>query len=97
MAEFVALFYTPWFFKSSMAADSPLNDLDIIDDVRKLRDVSFDEPRVIIAAEKCLESIYRHSKYLYSHLVVMAPSSDKGDRRRQEGHCRGNDGSEGGI
>ena len=82
MAEFVALFYTPWFFKSSMAADSLLYDLDIIDDVRKLRDVSFDEPRVIIAAEKCLESIYRHSKYLYSHLVVMAPGSDKGDRRK---------------
>ena len=84
MAEFVALFYTPWFFKSSMAADSPLNDLDIIDDVRKLRDVSFDEPRVIIAAEKCLESIYRHSKYLYSHLVVMALGSDKvteGDKK----------------
>ena len=25
---------------------------------------------------------YRHSKYLYSHLVVMAPGSDKGDRRK---------------
>ena len=52
MAEFVALFSAPWFFKSSMAADSPLNDLDIIDDVRKLRDDSFDDPRIIIAAEK---------------------------------------------
>ena len=29
-----------------------------------------------------MESIYRHSKYLYSHLVVMAPGSDKGDRRK---------------
>ena len=52
MAEFVALFYTPWFFKSSMAADSLPYDLGIIDDVRKWRDDSFDDPRIIIAAEK---------------------------------------------
>ena len=80
-AEFVALFYTPWFFKSSMAADSLPYDLGIIDDVRKWRDDSFDDPRIIIAAEKCLESIYRHSKYLYSHLVVMALGSDKVTRK----------------
>ena len=51
-AKFVALFYTPWFFKSSMAADSLPYDLGIIDDVRKWRDDSFDDPRIIIAAEK---------------------------------------------
>ena len=49
MAEFVALFYAPWFFKSSLSSDSPLNDLDIIDDMRKLRDNSSDDPRVVIA------------------------------------------------
>ena len=41
-----------WFFKSSLAADSPINDLDIVDDVRKLQDSSSDDPRVVIAAER---------------------------------------------
>ena len=77
MAEFVALFYAPWFFKSSLAADSPINDLDIVDDLRKLRDTSSDDPRVVIAAERCLESVYRHSKYLHSQLVPMVLGSDK--------------------
>ena len=77
MAEFVALFYAPWFLKSSLSADSPLNDLDIIDDIRKLRDSSSDDPRIVIAAEACLESIYRHSRYLHPQLVVMALASDK--------------------
>ena len=54
MAEFVALFYCPWFCKSSLAVDSPINDLDIaiVDDVRKLQDSSSSDPRVVIAAEK---------------------------------------------
>ena len=52
MAEFVALFYCPWFFQSSLAVDSPINDLDIVDDVRKLQDSSSDDPRVVIAAER---------------------------------------------
>ena len=77
MAEFVALFYCPWFFKSSLAVDSPINDLDIVDDVRKLQDSSSNDPRVVIAAERCLESINRHSKYLHPQLVVMALGSDK--------------------
>ena len=77
MAEFVALFYAPWFFKSSLSSDSPLNDLDIIDDMRKLRDNSSDDPRVVIAAEKCLESVNRHSKFLHPQLVPMAIGSDK--------------------
>ena len=77
MAEFVALFYAPWFFKSSLSSDSPLNDLDIIDDMRRLRDNSSDDPRVVIAAEKCLESVNRHSKFLHPQLVPMAIGSDK--------------------
>ena len=77
MAEFVALFYAPWFMKSSQSSDSPLNDLDTIEDIRKLRDTSSDDPRTVIAAERCLESIYRHSKYLHPQLVVMALASDK--------------------
>ena len=68
MAEFVALFYCPWFFKSSLAVDSPINDLDIVDDVRKLQNSSSNDPRVVIAAERCLESINRHSKYLHPQL-----------------------------
>ena len=48
----MALFYCPWFFKSSVAAVSPINDLDIVDDVRKLQDSSSDDPRVVIAAER---------------------------------------------
>ena len=77
MAEFVALFYCPWFFKSSLSADSPLNDLDIVEDIRKLRDACSDDPKVVIAAEQCLKSIYRHSRYLHPQLVVMALGSDK--------------------
>ena len=77
MAEFVALFYAPWFLLSSLSSDSPVNDLNIIDDIRKLRDTSVDDPKVVIAAEMCLESVYRHSRYLHPQLVVMALGSDK--------------------
>ena len=48
----LALFYCPWFSKSSLAADSPINDLDIVDDVRKVQDSSSDDPKVVIAAER---------------------------------------------
>ena len=51
--------------------------MDIIDDMRKLRDNSSDDPRVVIAAEKCLESVNRHSKFLHPQLVPMAIGSDK--------------------
>ena len=56
---------------------SPLNDIDIVEDIRKLRDACSDDPKVVIAAEKCFESIYRHSRYLHPQLVVMALGSDK--------------------
>ena len=51
MEEFGS-FLCPWFFKSSLAADSPINDLDIVDDVRKVQDSSSDDPKVVIAAER---------------------------------------------
>ena len=63
--------------KSSLAADSPINDLNIIDDLSQLRDTSSDDPRVVIAAERCLESFYRQSRYLHSQLVPMGLGSDK--------------------
>ena len=86
LAEFSALFYTPMFLQSSLAAEAPFLDLKNIQDLRQLvkvcqeeldKDEDNENKRVKLkAAEAALSNVYFHPDYLTQTNIVMALAGD---------------------
>ena len=86
LAEFSALFYTPMFLQSSLAAEAPYLDIKNIQDMRQLvrecqeevdRDEDEENNRVKLeAAKSALSNVYFHPDYLTPSNVVMALAGD---------------------
>ena len=83
LAEFSALFYTPMFLQSSLAAEAPYLDIKNIQDMRQLvrvcqeevdRDEDDENNRVKLeAAKSALSNVYFHPDYLTpSNIVSLA-------------------------
>ena len=82
LAEFSALFYTPMFLQSSLAAEAPYLDIKNIQDLRQLvkvcqEEVDSDEEhetnRVKLqAAQAGLSNVYFHPDYLTPSNIVLA-------------------------
>ena len=81
MALFSALFFTRWFLTCNIAANSPIHDLNMINDMRLFMETlpndHYNSQRIQSACDKCLKSMYRHSQYLSGELVPLALISDK--------------------
>ena len=86
LAEFSALFYTPMFLQSSLAAEAPYLDIRNIQDMRHLvkvcqeevdRDEDEENNRVKLeAAKSALSNVYFHPEYLTPSNIVMALAGD---------------------
>ena len=81
MAEFSALFFSPWFFSCNKSSDAPYNDRKMINDMKMYRksipDDHYHCTRIRNACEEALRSMYRHSQYLSPELVVFGFTSKK--------------------
>ena len=86
LAEFSALYYTPMFLQSSLAAEAPYLDLKNIQDLRELvkvcqEELDRDEEDVtkkvkLQAAKEALGNVYFHPDYLTPSNIVMALAGD---------------------
>ena len=86
LAEFSALFYTPMFLQSSLAAEAPYLDLKNIQDLRQLvkvcqeefdKDEEDENKRVKLqAAEAALGNVYFHPDYVTPSNIVLALAGD---------------------
>ena len=88
LAQFSALFYTPMFLQSSLAAEAPYLDIKNIQDMRQLvrvcqeevdvdRDEDEENNRVKLeAAKSALSNVYFHPDYLTPSNIVMALAGD---------------------
>ena len=86
LARFSALFYTPMFLMSSLAAEAPYLDLKNIQDLRQLvkvcqeefdKDEEDENKRVKLqAAEAALGNVYFHPDYVTPSNIVLALAGD---------------------
>ena len=85
LAEFSALFYTPMFLQSLLAAEAPTLDLKNIQDLRRMVRISEEEYEAeqneknrakLEALRGALGNVYHHPDYLTQTNIVMALAGD---------------------